>query len=182
MSKQSTLSFKSGSSSSTSVSSKACTLTEANIASLLKNPLAYFYKRWTRQVPKPNGAGSAFTLFPKDCVSNPKPSGKRTLNRTADQLITFGNQPVKMDVAVMERALEITSTNRKGITTGIADAVYDFMTRSPVQVYKCMPCLQMRAALMECTYTQVKDTHGNVIGVRAPCPCCETNEYVTLKT
>ena len=33
--------------------------------------------------------------------------------------------------------------------------------------------------MLECTYTQVKNTAGQVISVRACCPSCETNEFVT---
>jgi len=120
-------------------------------------------------------------LFPKAVAFNPTSAGggRRSVTKTALDLIAFGNRPVRMEVDVMKQALEIISTNANGLTKQIGKAVHDFILNTPRTVYKCMPELQMRDALLKCPFTQVKNKHGAVVGVRAPCPCCETNEHVT---
>jgi hypothetical protein len=177
--KQGTLGFGSKSSSSNITASQTCTLTQANKTSLVTDPVKFFNTRHKRSVPSPTKDGSQFKCFTKDAIYNPKPSGRRTLNRLPETLIEFSNRPVKTDVGIMKQAREIISTNANGMTVEIGNAVHKSVTKSPVAVYNCMPCLQMREALLLCEYTQVKDKNGNVIGVRAPCPCCETNEFTT---
>ena len=139
-----------------------------------------------RSNPQPDTDGVHFNTFPpsltitKAVASNPTSGGKRSVTKSSHDLIAFGNLPVRMEIDVMAQALEIISTNASGgLTVEIGKAVHDFILTTPRDVYNCLPELQMRAALLKCPCTQVKDEKGNVVGVRAPCPCCETNEHVT---
>ena len=70
-------------------------------------------------------------------------------------------------------------------TKDMALAAFSLVTGMPSTLYTCVPELQIRSQLMQCEYTQVRNTDGKVIGVRACCPCCESNafvEYEKLRT
>ena len=183
---QTTLRFKATTSSSSSATSSGrrtavCSLSEANKTSLIKDPLQYYKIQYGRALPKPNLAGTSFALFLPSVVGNPKKSGKRTVTKTPEELVAWGNAPVKQPVPVMAHARAIISTNASCVTPDTGKAASTYMLESPVAVYSCLPCVQMRSTLLECPYAQVKDSEGVVIGVRAPCPCCETNEFVMYK-
>ena len=177
--KQGTLGFGQSSSAGSNNASQTCTLTQANRRSLVTDPVKYFKTRHERKVPRPTPDGSSFKCFPTADINNPKPSGRRTKTRFPAALNEFSNRPVKADVDLMKQAREIISTNANGMTVEIGNAVHESITKSPVAVLTCMPCLQMREALLACKYTQVTDKEGNVIGVRVPCPFCETNQFTT---
>ena len=182
MAKQQQLSFgnnTSSSSSSSHVSSNVCALDQRNKTSLVADPLKFYSTRYTRVLPKPSKDGTDFKMFTKAVAFNPTSGGKRSVTKSVHDLIAFGNRPVRMEIDVMKQALEIISTNASGMTVEIGKAVHDFILTTPRDVYNCLPELQMRAALLKCPCAQVKDEQGNVVGVRAPCPCCETNEHVT---
>ena len=49
-----------------------------------------------------------------------------------------------------------------------------------IEILLCMPELWARKALMDEPHYQCKDSAGEVIGFKLPCPGCDTNKYVMV--
>ena len=178
--KQGTLSF--GSSSTSSTSSTSSGQTDAEIKARIEDPVKYCKKQQERSVPKPSKDGSHFTLFANAEVRTK--GGHRSVTKTAARLQTWSTKAVKQELPILSLAMQLMQSKTLR-TEDMALAARTFVTGMPSTLYTCVPELQMRSQLMQCEYTQVRNTDGKVIGVRACCPCCESNalvEYEKLRS